>query len=152
MVDTQLVTIAAVAAGAGIVGALIGASLAAPAPTQARPKRAKCLMVKTDKASPAGGHYSQAIVNGGEVFVSGLLPITRTGEKLVDSSFEAQCQQVLDNLDAILSASGTDMAHLISVRVYIANIDNWPAFDKMYTQVVGAHKPARAVELFEAIN
>lgn len=91
----------------------------------ARKPKAKCKVVKTDKASPAGGHYSQAIVNGNEVFVSGLLPVTPSGQKLVDKPFAAQCQQVLDNLDAILVAAGSDVTKLISVRVYIANIDNW---------------------------
>ena len=59
------------------------------------------------------------------MFVSGLLPVTPDGKKLVDKPFAAQCQQVLDNLDAILVAAGSDVTKLISVRVYIANIDNW---------------------------
>jgi 2-iminobutanoate/2-iminopropanoate deaminase len=95
--------------------------------------------------SAPGGHYSHGVVAGGFVFVSGQLPITAAGVKLVDASFEEQAQQVLDNVRNVLEASGSSVDHLVQVRVYVASLDHWPAFNQVYSRWVGEHRPARAV-------
>ena len=105
----------------------------------------RCLPIVTTAASPAAGHYSQAMVNGGEVFISGLLPVTPSGTKLSDAPFAAQANQVLDNLEAVLAAAGSNLSQLLQVRVYITSIDNWAEFNALYAQRLGGHKPARAV-------
>ena len=92
-----------------------------------------------------GGHYSHAVVANGFVFVSGQLPITPAGDRLVDAPFEAQAGQVLANLRAILEASGSGVDQLVQVRVYVDSMDNWPAFNTVYAQWAGAARPARAV-------
>lgn len=92
-----------------------------------------------------GGHYSHAMVANGFVFVSGQLPITADGVKLVDAPFEQQAAQVLANLRAILEASGSSVDQLVSVRVYVDAMDNWPAFNTVYAAWAGAARPARAV-------
>ena len=124
--------------------AFVGGAVAAYLLTRRKP-RPILEAVQTSTASPAAGHYSQAIKNGGEVFVSGLLPITPDGTKLADQPFEAQASRVLANLEEILKAAGSDITRLIQVRVYISNIDNWPAFNKLYSEKLGSHKPARCV-------
>jgi reactive intermediate/imine deaminase len=95
--------------------------------------------------SRPGGHYSHAVVANGFVFVSGQLPVTPAGEKLVDAPFEQQARQVLANLQAILEASGSGIDRLVQVRVYVAGIEHWPAFNAIYAQWAGAARPARAV-------
>jgi reactive intermediate/imine deaminase len=95
-------------------------------------------------ASP-GGHYSHAVVAGGLVFVSGQLPIDAAGRKLGDAPFEAQARQVLANLAAALQAAGTARERLVQVRVYVTDIGHWPAFNQLYAEWLGAHRPARAV-------
>ena len=95
--------------------------------------------------SAPGGHYSHAVVANGFVFVSGQLPITRDGVKLVDAPFEQQARQVLDNLRAVLQASGSDVQHLVQVRVYVASMKHWPTFNTIYEHWAGSAKPARAV-------
>jgi len=92
-----------------------------------------------------GGHYSHAVIVNGLVFVSGQLPITPAGEKLVNASFADQARQALANVQAILEACGSDIAHLVQVRVYVDDIANWPAFNEVYAQWAGATRPARAV-------
>ncbi|MWL89007.1 MULTISPECIES: RidA family protein [unclassified Cupriavidus] len=92
-----------------------------------------------------GGHYSHATVANGMVFVSGQLPVTVDGHKLVDASFEAQAQQVLDNVKAALVAAGSGIEGLAQVRVYVDDIENWPAFNKVYAAWIGEARPARAV-------
>lgn len=92
-----------------------------------------------------GGHYSHAVVGAGLVFVSGQLPITREGRKLVDASFDEQTLQVLSNVEAALASAGSGIEKLLQVRVYIDDIGNWPAFDRLYARWAGASRAARAV-------
>jgi 2-iminobutanoate/2-iminopropanoate deaminase len=92
-----------------------------------------------------GGHYSHAVVAGGFVFVAGQLPITADGRKLTDEPFEVQAAQVLANVQAALAGAGSSLDKLVQVRVYVTDIAHWPAFNALYAQWLGAHRPARAV-------
>ena len=92
-----------------------------------------------------GGHYSHAVVVNGLVFISGQLPITPQGVKLVDAPFERQAEQALANVQAALEGAGSSVAQLVQVRVYVDSMDNWPAFNAVYARWAGGSKPARAV-------
>jgi 2-iminobutanoate/2-iminopropanoate deaminase len=92
-----------------------------------------------------GGHYSHAVVAAGLVFVSGELPITPSGEKLNQASFDDQARQVLANVAAALTAAGSGIAKLVQVRVYVTDIAHWPAFNQIYADWAGDSCPARAV-------
>lgn len=95
--------------------------------------------------SRPGGHYSHAIVANGMVYISGQLPVTRAGDKLVDASFEDQARQVLANVQVILEGCGCSVDDLVQVRVYVDGIENWPAFNAVYAAWAGDARPARAV-------
>jgi reactive intermediate/imine deaminase len=84
-------------------------------------------------------------VANGLVFVSGQLPITRTGEKLSHASFAMQARQVLANVEAVLKACGSGIDRLVQVRVYVASMDDWPEFNAIYAEWAGASRPSRAV-------
>ena len=101
--------------------------------------------VNPDAVATPGGHYSHATIAHGLVFISGQLPITASGVKLVDARFEQQVQQVLANVGNILLACGSDVGRLVQVRVYIDDMVNWPAFNAVYARWAGDAKPARAV-------
>ncbi|RYE65948.1 MAG: RidA family protein, partial [Oxalobacteraceae bacterium] len=73
------------------------------------------------------------------------LPITPSGQRLVDASFADQAAQVLANVHAALGAAGSGVDRLLQVRIYLDDIANWPAFDKIYEQWAGPFRPARAV-------
>ena len=92
-----------------------------------------------------GGHYSHAVVAGGMVYVAGQLPIAAHGSKLASAPFEAQAQQVLANIEAAVVGAGSRLDHLVQVRVYLTNIEHWPAFNALYAAWLGPHRPARAV-------
>ena len=92
-----------------------------------------------------GGHYSHVSVANGFVFVSGQLPITSTGDKLVDALFEIQAEQVLTNVKNALLAAGTDIDHLVQVRIYLDDMANWPSFNDLYAKWAGAARPSRAI-------
>ena len=101
--------------------------------------------VEVPALAPPGGHYSHATVGAGLVFISGQLPITPDGTRLVNASFEAQTRQVLANVEAALAASGSSIQQLLQVRVYVDDIANWPEFNTLYAAWAGTAKPARAV-------
>ena len=105
----------------------------------------------TTMAAP-GGHYSHAIAANGFVFVSGQLPIAPDGAKLNEAPFERQAQQVLDNVAAALTAAGSAVSRLVQVRVYVTDIQSWPAFNTMYAAWAGAARPARCVVPVPALH
>lgn len=101
--------------------------------------------IYTSEAATPAGHYSQAVVHSDTVYVSGLLAVDpATGDKNL-GSIEDQASQILDNLEAILKAAGSDLAHVLKVNVYITDISLWSRFNAVYAQRMGAHKPARVV-------
>lgn len=90
------------------------------------------------------GHYSPAMVYQSLVFVSGQLPIDAQGEKKL-SSIEAETQQCLDNMEAILLAAGTDRSRVLKCTVFISDIQYWAQVNGVYANFFGDHRPARAI-------
>ena len=101
--------------------------------------------VETDRAPKAAGHYSQAIIQGGFVFVSRQLPIDpATGEKKM-GTIEEQAQQTLENVAAIVKAAGSDLSRVVKTTVYISAMELWGRVNEIYGKFFGEHRPARAV-------
>ena len=101
--------------------------------------------VRTNDAPPPAGHYSQAIVHDGLVYVSGQLPIDSKREDKHVGSIEEQTEQVLRNLDAILIKANSDRDHVLKVTVYVSDIALWGRVNSVYARFFGDHRPARAV-------
>jgi 2-iminobutanoate/2-iminopropanoate deaminase len=102
-------------------------------------------LVSTNAAPAARGHYSQAVVHGGLVYVAGQLPLVPGQPDLRLAGFEEQARQVIDNVAAILAEAGSSTELIVKATVYIADVAHWPAFNAVYAQKLGAHKPARTV-------
>ena len=101
-------------------------------------------ILTADAPSPAG-HYSQAVVHEGVVYVSGQLPIDpHTSEKRV-GSIEEQTEQALKNVSKILEAAGSGLDHVLKVTVYVSDIALWDRVNAVYATFFGGHRPARAV-------
>ena len=101
--------------------------------------------VATSSAPEARGHYSQAIVHAGLVYVAGQLPIVPGDPERRLAGFEAQAERVIDNVLAILAEAGSGPERVLRSTVYIADVAHWPAFNAIYAERLGAHKPARTV-------
>jgi len=101
--------------------------------------------IATPHAPAARGHYSQALVHGGLVYVAGQLPIVPGEPERRLEGFEAQARQVIDNVIAILEAAGSGAGGVLKATVYIADLAHWPAFNAIYAERFGAHRPARTV-------
>jgi len=101
--------------------------------------------VNTDNAPKPAGHYSQATVHNGLVFVAGQLSIDPATGAQKPGSIEEQTEQALKNVLAILEAAGSDWSRVLKMTVYVADINLWDAVNKVYGRVLGEHRPARAV-------
>jgi 2-iminobutanoate/2-iminopropanoate deaminase len=101
--------------------------------------------VHTQDAPAPAGHYSQAVVYNGLVFVAGQLAIDpHTGEQRL-GSIEEQTEHALKNVSAILEAAGSDLSRVLKMTVYISDIGLWGRVNEVYARVLGEHRPARAV-------
>jgi 2-iminobutanoate/2-iminopropanoate deaminase len=101
--------------------------------------------INTPNAPKAGGHYSQATVYNGLVFVAGQLSIDpATGAHKI-GTIEEQTELALNNVHAILQAAGSDWGRVLKMTVYVADINLWEAVNKVYARILGEHRPARAV-------
>ncbi len=99
----------------------------------------------TNLAPAPGGHYSQGIVCGGLLFVSGQLPIRPDGLHLSTAPFDHQCRLALTNLFEILTAAGTSPNRVLKVTAYIAAATHWAALNAVFADMFGSHRPARSV-------
>ena len=101
--------------------------------------------VSTDGAPAARGHYSQAVVHGGLVYVAGQLPVVPGDPERRIADFGEQAAQVIDNVIAILEAAGSGADRILKATVYIADASHWTAFNAVYARKLGDHRPARTV-------
>lgn len=101
--------------------------------------------VSTPFAPAARGHYSQAVVHAGLVFVAGQLPVVPAEPERKLQAFDEQAHQVITNVLEILEAAGSSADRILKATVYIADIAHWPEFNRVYAERIGAHKPARTV-------
>jgi 2-iminobutanoate/2-iminopropanoate deaminase len=99
--------------------------------------------VATGAAPAALGPYSQAIVAGGFVFCSGTVGIDpQTGR--VAEGIEAQTEQALRNIAAILNAAGASMADLVKTTIFYADVDDFAKLNEVYSRHMPDPPPARS--------
>ena len=101
--------------------------------------------INTPNAPKPAGHYSQATVYNGLVFVAGQLSIDPATGAHKTGTIEEQTELALSNVLAILQAAGSDWSRVLKMTVYVADINLWDAVNKVYGRMLGEHRPARAV-------
>jgi len=103
-------------------------------------------VVSTDRAPEPRGHYSQGLVHGDTVYVSGQLAIDPDNPAAPPpDEVGAQTRQALANVEAILRAAGSGLDRALQLTLYISDEDGWAAVNAAYAEVLGSHRPARAV-------
>ncbi|MEP6635617.1 MAG: Rid family detoxifying hydrolase [Acidobacteriota bacterium] len=101
--------------------------------------------IKTPNAPTPAGHYSQATVYNGLVFVAGQLSIDPLTQERKLGSIEEQTEQALKNVIEILKAAGSDLNRVLKMTVYVADIGLWERVNPVYARILGDHRPARAI-------
>ena len=99
--------------------------------------------VATDQAPKAIGPYTQAVKANGFVFVSGQIPLDLSGQ-VAGETIEEQTQRVLQNLKAILEASGSSMARVVKTTVFVKDLKEFQRMNEVYAKFFPSNPPARA--------
>lgn len=101
-------------------------------------------VISTDKAPAAIGPYSQAVECGGMVYTSGMIPIDPATGELVTGSVEAQAEQAISNLEALLTAAGSSIDKVVKTVVFINNMEDFAKINEIYAQHFKEPYPARS--------
>ena len=108
--------------------------------------------ISTPEAPTPAGHYSQAIVHNGCVYVAGQLPIAPGQKEHRVGTIEEQTAQVFANIAAVLRAAGSDLSRMLQVTVYVSDMELWGRFNAAYAKLMGDHRAARAVVPVNALH
>ena len=101
-------------------------------------------VISTSKAPAALGPYSQAVVWGDLIFVSGQIPIDPATGQVVGDDVAAQTERVLKNLAAILEAAGASLGQVLKTTVYLKDLNDFGKMNEVYARFFGEQPPARA--------
>ena len=100
--------------------------------------------VNTSLAPAAIGPYSQGVIAGNLLFVSGQIPLNPSDGSLVNDSLESQANQVFKNLRAIIQEAGTSFEHVLKLTIYLTDLENFAAVNKVMENYFNEPYPARA--------
>jgi 2-iminobutanoate/2-iminopropanoate deaminase len=101
-------------------------------------------VIHTEKAPKAVGPYSQAIENNGTLFISGQIPIDPATGKIVEGGIQAQTEQVMKNIGAILAEAGYSFDDVVKSTCLLDDMDNFAAMNEVYATYYPENPPARA--------
>jgi 2-iminobutanoate/2-iminopropanoate deaminase len=100
-------------------------------------------IIFTEKAPKPVGPYSQAVISGGFVFVSGQIPIDPKTSKVVEDGIEAQTVQVLENLKNIIQSINLTLKDVVKTSVVLSDFSIFRSFNRVYSRYFGVNPPAR---------
>ncbi len=101
-------------------------------------------IIVTGEAPAAIGPYSQAVSTHGMVYTSGQIALSPETGKVVGSDITEQAEQCLKNLRAVLLAGNADFETVIKTTVFLSDMDNFAAFNAVYSKYFTEHFPARS--------
>ncbi len=101
-------------------------------------------IISSPAAPKAIGPYSQAVKVGNTLYCSGQIAIDPVTNQLVNSSIEAETEQVLKNLGEVLKEAGMDYSDVVRATVYMADIENYKKINSVYAKYFSEKPPARA--------
>jgi len=100
--------------------------------------------ISTSSAPAAIGPYSQGIISNGFLFTSGQIPLVPEDMSFIDGTIEEQTKRVLDNLDAVLAATGTGWSRVVKTTVFMIDLADFGKMNSVYERHLGNARPARS--------
>ncbi|WP_103665305.1 RidA family protein [Gracilimonas amylolytica] len=97
----------------------------------------------TDKAPAAIGPYSQATSHNGILYCSGQIPLDPKTMEIVGDNAKEQAEQVMKNLEAVLTEAGIDFSHILKTTIFLANMDDFATVNEVYGARFKSDPPAR---------
>ncbi len=105
-------------------------------------------IISTNNAPAAIGPYSQAVLAGNMLFISGQIPIDPKTGSFAGTTIEEQAEQVFKNIEAILTSCGHDLTSVVKTTVFLNNMENFAKVNEIYANFFKSDCPARsAVEV-----
>ena len=102
-------------------------------------------IIRTTLGPPAMGAYSQAVVTGNLIFVSGQIPMDpATGNLIDDKDIKSQTRRVLLNLEGILKGAGVSLSNVVRTTVFLKNMGDFADFNGVYAEFFNVDPPARS--------
>ena len=101
-------------------------------------------LVSTDQAPAAIGPYSQATIAGGFLFTAGQIPLDPKSMEIVAGDVVPQTQQVLANLQHVLTKAGCSWKDVVKTTVFLQDMADFPKVNEVYARHIGAARPARS--------
>ena len=102
-------------------------------------------IITTENAPKALGPYSQAIMVGKTLYVSGQIPFVPETMTLVSEDIQAQTRQSIENIKAIVNEAGGELSDIVKVNVFVKNIEDFDKINEVYAEYFSEAKPARAL-------
>ena len=100
--------------------------------------------ITTDQAPQAIGAYSQAVISNNMLYVSGQIPLEPSGMEIIDQSFDAAADQVLNNLEAICKAANCSLDNIVKLTIYLTDLNNFNTLNAIMEKRFTKPFPARA--------
>jgi 2-iminobutanoate/2-iminopropanoate deaminase len=100
-------------------------------------------IISTPYAPAAIGPYSQAVVCNGMVYCSGQIPLDPKTMEFVSTEIQAQTEQVMANLKAVLEAAGTGFGNVVKCSIFLSSMDDFAKVNEVYGRYFLEHPPAR---------
>ena len=100
--------------------------------------------VATKHAPTPIGPYSQGVIAGGLLFVSGQIPIDPATDKLIEGDIKVQTEQVLKNILAVLKEAKMGPENVVKASVFLADLADFPQMNEVYEKYLGKEPPARS--------
>ena len=100
--------------------------------------------ISTDEAPAAVGAYSQATATDELVFTAGQIPLTPEGDLLDGAAIDVQTEQALENVQAVLEASGASTSDILKVTVFLEDINDFEEMNDIYETFFDDDPPARS--------
>jgi 2-iminobutanoate/2-iminopropanoate deaminase len=101
-------------------------------------------IIATDEAPAAVGPYSQGVQFGDFVFTAGQLGIVPGSKDFAGPDIQSQTRQALENLAAVLEASGSCLKHVVKVTVFLQDIEEFSLMNEVYAEFFSEDPPARS--------
>ncbi len=101
-------------------------------------------VIHTEKAPAAIGTYSQAVKVNNTVYLSGQIPLDPQTMELIEGDISAHIRQVFDNLNAVCAASGGDLSNIVKLNIFLTDLSNFAAVNKVMAEYFQQPFPARA--------
>lgn len=101
-------------------------------------------VISTDGAPSAIGTYSQAVMSGNMVYISGQIPLDPTTMEIVDGDMDAHIRRVFDSLAAIAAAAGGSLDQVVRLTIYLTDLNHFPLVNEVMAEYFSEPYPARA--------